>query len=69
MDRIRSEGKSITRNHVKIQHSIMENHLFPDPIVLIPIGEITRDDILQFRSRLIKKLGLTRTVQETMGVL
>ena len=69
VERLRSEGKSITKNHVKIQRSIMENHLFPDPIVSIQIGEITRDDILQFRSRLIKKLGLTRTVQKTMGVL
>jgi len=69
VDRLRGEGKSITKNHVKIQRSIMENHLFPDPIVSIPIGEITRDDILQFRSRLIKKHGYTRTVQKAMGIL
>jgi len=47
----------------------MENHLFTDTIVSIPVGEITRDDILQYRSRLIKKLGQTRTVQKAMGVL
>jgi len=69
VDRLRGEGKSITRNHVKIQRSVMVNHLFTDTIVSIPLSEITRDDILQFRSRLINKHGYTRTVQKAMGIL
>jgi len=69
VDRLRSEGKSITRNHVKIQRSVMEKYLFSDPVSSISLGEITRDDILQYRSRLIKKLGRTRTVQKAVGIL
>lgn len=69
VDRLRSEGKSITRNHVEIQRLVMKKHLFPDPIVDTPLSEITRDSILQFRSRLIKKYGYSRTVQKVMSLL
>jgi integrase len=69
VDRLRSEGKSITRNHVEIQRLVMKKHLFSDPIVDAPISEITRDSILQFRSRLIQKHGYSRTVQKVISLL
>lgn len=69
VDRLRSEGKSITRNHVEIQRLVMQKHLFSDPIVETPLPEITRDTILQFRSRLIQKHGYSRTVQKVMSLL
>jgi integrase len=69
VDRFRSEGKSITRNHVEIQRLVMQKHLFPDPIVETPLSEISRDTILQFRFRLIQKHGHGRTVQKMMSLL
>ena len=69
VDRLRGDGKSITKNHVQIQRNIMKNHLLTDEVVDLPIGEITRDDILLYRSRLIKKHGYSRTVQKAMGIL
>lgn len=69
VDRLRSEGKSITRNHAEIQRLVMKKHLFPDSIVDTPITEITRDSILQFRSRLIQKHGYSRTVQKVISLL
>lgn len=60
--RLLSEGKSITRYHVRDMRSIMENHLFIDPLAELRIAAIKRAGILDYRERLIEKLGYTRTV-------
>jgi integrase len=67
--RLREEGKSITRNHVRNQKYTLDRHILTDPIVEMQIGEIRRGDILAFRTRLVNRIGNTRTVQVVMGVL
>lgn len=49
--------------------SIMENHLLTDPVVKVRLAALKRSHILDYRERLIEKLGYTRTVQEAVGVL
>ena len=67
--RLFAEGKSITRYHVRDMRSIMENHLLTDPIVKVRLSALKRSQILDYRERLIEKLGYTRTVQKAVGVL
>lgn len=67
--RLVAEGKSITRYHVKDMRRILENHLLTDPVAKVRLGALKRSHILDFRERLIEKLGYTRTVQKAVGVL
>jgi hypothetical protein len=67
--RLVAEGKSITRYHVRDMRSIMENHLLTDPVVNVRLSALKRSHILDYRERLIEKLGYTRTVQKAVGVL
>lgn len=67
--RLVAEGKSITGYHVKDMRRVLENHLFTDSIADVRLGKLKRSHILDFRERLIEKLGYTRTVQKVVGVL
>ena len=67
--RLTSEGKSINRYHVKDMRSLLENHVLSDPVAKLRITEIKRADILDFRERLVEKMGYTRTVQKAVSVL
>ena len=67
--RLVDEGKSITRYHVKDMRRILENHLFDDPITKLKLSAIKRADILDYRERLIGKMGYTRTVQKAVSAL
>ena len=48
---------------------ILENHVLTDSIATVRLGKLKRSHILDFRERLIEKLGYTRTVQKAVGVL
>ena len=67
--RLLSEGKSITRYHVKDMRRILENHVFTDEIADMRLPEIKRAHVLDFRERLVEAMGFSRTVQKTMSVL
>lgn len=69
VQRLLAEGKSITRNHVMNQRNLLIHHIFPDPISQIRLSEMKRADVLDFRTRLVGKMGYTRTVQRTMSAL
>ena len=69
VQRLLAEGKSITRNHVKNNRSLLIHHIFPDPISQIRLTELKRADVLDFRTRLVAKKGYTRTVQRAMSAL
>lgn len=71
--RLRIEGKSISPRYAKDQHRRLEMYLFIDPICDIPLKELRRADILDFRDRLFdpdrdKQIG-ARTANCTMGAL
>jgi hypothetical protein len=53
--RLREEGKSITRRHAKIQRQRFEKHILPDPFSNKRLSEITRADVLDLRSRLLRR--------------
>ena len=67
--RLPSEGKNATRYHVKNMRSVLERHVLTDRIAKTRISEIKRVNILDFRERLIEKLGYTRTVQRALSAL
>ncbi len=67
--RLLNEGKSISRYHVKNMRGVLENHVFMDKIARVRISEIKRADILDFRERMVEKMGYTRTVQQAVSVL
>ena len=67
--RLLGEGKSIEHRHVSNMRRMIQNHLFTDPIANIRLPELKRAHILDFRDRLLDKLGFTRTVQMTMSGL
>lgn len=46
--RLLSEGKSITKHHVRDMRSIMRNHIFADPIADMVLPEIRRAHIPGF---------------------
>ena len=76
--RLVDEGKEITRRWCEHQRGWLEKYVIgdpeakiePDPFALKPIGEITRADLVDFRSRLLGKLGDKRnTANKVMGVV
>ncbi len=67
--RLLSENKSVTRYHAKNMRSVLELHVLTDRLAKLRISEIKRADILDFRERLVEKLGYTRTVQRVLSVV
>ena len=71
--RLRIEGKSISQQYAHAQRRRIEMYLIGDPICEIPIGDLNRSNILDFRERLFdpdskNKIG-PRTANCTMGAL
>lgn len=71
--RLRTERKSISPQYAHAQRRRMEMYLFDDPICTIPLKELHRADILDFRDRLFdpdndRNIG-ARTANCTMGAL
>jgi len=68
--RLVSERKSITKRHVKEQRALLERNVFTDAIADVKISKLRRADILDFRTRLLKRTDdKIRTVNKTVGVL
>ena len=73
IQRLLVEGKSISPTYAKDQRRRIEMYVLGDPICDIPIGDLRRADILDFRERLYgprdgKTVG-ARTANCTMGAL
>ena len=71
--RLRTEGKSISQQYAHAQRRRIEMYLLGDPICDIPIGDLKRADVLDYRERLFdpdskNKIG-PRTANCTMGAL
>ncbi|MBN1698169.1 MAG: site-specific integrase [Spirochaetales bacterium] len=71
--RLRDEGKSVTARHNKNQRIWLENYIKKDPISNIFLNDLTRADVIDFRSRLKNKLGekmnTLNKVMETLKVI
>ena len=67
--RLLGEGKSIGEYHVKNVRLMIENHLFNDAIADIRLPDLKRAYILDYRDRLLNRLGFTRRAQMTMSGL
>jgi len=71
--RLRTEGKSISPSYAKDQRRRIEMYILGDPVCDIPIGDLKRADILDFRERLFdpehKPVVGPRTANCTMGAL
>lgn len=55
--RLQEEGKSTSPLHVFNSRSWIDRFILKDPIAELPVASITRADVLDFRSRLLAKLG------------
>ena len=67
--RLRIEGRSYGERHRVGSRKHLMAHILPDPIVKIPLENIRKADILEFRERLVKSNGLNRTSQMVMATL
>ena len=52
--RVLEETGRFTQRHARIQRGRLENHVFADPFADKRLSEITRADVFDFRSRLLK---------------
>ncbi len=66
--RVLDDGRSITKRYARLQRQTMIKYLFADPFINMPVNQIRRADIIDFRSRLIKIAG-SRTVNRVIGIL
>lgn len=66
--RLREEGKNITRRHAKIQRGRLNKHVLSDSFANKRLSEITRADVLDLRSRLLKK-NAPATVNKVIGIV
>lgn len=70
IQRLREEGKSIGTTWITKCRTWLEQYIISDKITRLPLGNITRNDILEFRSRIYKKNpDKLNTVNKVMSVL
>lgn len=72
INRLLDEGKSIGKTHVARSRRWLENEVFTDPIFpTLPVKNIKRADILDFRNRLRRKKdgGQTNTVNKVIATV
>ena len=68
--RLLDERKNYTRRTAKQNRGWLKTYVLEDEIVAMLLSEITRDDLLNFRSRLCKQLGeKINTVNKVMSVV
>lgn len=53
--RLREEGKSITRRHCQLRRLLIDNYLIKDALVKKRLADVTRGDILEMRTRMMKR--------------
>lgn len=66
--RVLEETGRYTERHARIQRGRLVNHLFTDPFAEKQLSDITRADIFDLRSRLLKK-NAPATVNKVIGVV
>ena len=66
--RVVEERGRFTRRHGRIQRGRLEKHVFSDPFSDKRLSEITRADVFDFRSRLLKKCS-PATTNKVIGVV
>ncbi len=66
--RLLAEKKQISPQHVKNQRVLIDKYLLKDPIADLPIQDLRRGDIVDFRGRMLAKAG-DRQANRIVGVL
>lgn len=66
--RLREEGDPITERHASDSRWVVTTFILPDQLMEKPFEKIKRADILDFRSRLMRKVG-PRTVNKALTIL
>ena len=61
--------RGATQRYARGQRQSIEKHILPDMIAGIPVNDVTRGDVVSFRSRLIRKGLAGRTVNGVVGIL
>ena len=69
IERLVSEGKSITHNTAKINRGLLEKYILPSTIAGENISDIRRADVLDFRSGLAKTGVGAASINKITGIL
>jgi len=69
LKRRRTEGKSYSAQYVRTCEDYIGRYIVPDRIADIPLCELRRRDILDWRQRLVDNQGARRTAQRALQVL
>jgi integrase len=59
----------MSTQHVKVYRSYVLRHILTDEIADKPLVKIRRDDILEWRKRLVAKVGASRTAEALVSVM
>jgi integrase len=66
--RLRDEGKSIGEAYTYGCRQLIKKKILPDPVADVPVQDLRRADLLDFRSRLSEKYG-PRTCNRTLQII
>jgi len=66
--RLLAEKKQISPQHARNQRALIDRYIFKDPIADIAIQDLRRGDIVDFRGRMLAKVG-DRQANRIIGVL
>ena len=67
--RLAVEGRPVSPRYLRTAAGHLRRHVLSDPIVSITLAELSRTDVLDFRDRLVRKLGPCRTVNAVLRAL
>lgn len=68
-ERVRTEGRTVSGGYLKSCRALLDAHVVPDKISKMKLEDLRRKDVLDFRARLVKKIGLKRTTEMVVARL
>lgn len=69
VERLRDEGRLYAASTIRQNRLYVETDILKDPIADVRLGELTRNELLDFRTRVIARRGRTRSSQLAYGAL
>lgn len=69
VSRLKIEGRPVAKSTIKQNRAFVEKYIMLDQICEKQLGEVSRADIMDFRDRLVKAKGQSRSAQMVYGAL
>ena len=67
--RLRESGKNIGEDYIRAARSYLDRYVEPDPFADMPIDEIRRRDLVDFRNRLVDAYGARNFINKVLGAV